>query len=101
MNDLQRLAQAVLREFPDADLKIERNQKSEWLDVEHEGFWVVVEWRPGTGFGVSMNEIAPEDPTKGLFQGPDDVFPDWSRAKDQVLFLLHSSSRSAGKKRSA
>ena len=101
MNDLQRLAQAVLREFPDAELKIERNQKSEWLDVEHEGLWVVVEWRPGTGFGVSMNEIAPDDPTKGLFEGPDDVFPDWSRAKDHVLYLLHSSSRSAEKKRSA
>jgi hypothetical protein len=101
MTDLQRLAQAVLRELPDADLRMERNQTSEWLDIEHEGLWVVVEWRPGTGFGVSLNEIVPGDPTKGLFQGPDDVFSGWSEAKDHVLFLLHSSSRSAKKKRSA
>jgi hypothetical protein len=101
MTDLQRLAQAVLREIPDADLRMERNQKSEWLDIEHEGLWVVVEWRPGTGFGVSLNELAPDDPAKGLFQGPDDVFSDWRRAKDHALFLLHSSSRSAERKRSA
>lgn len=101
MNDLQILAQAVLRELPEAELKMELNPKSGWLDIEHDGAWVVVEWRPGTGFGVSLNEPDPNDPLKHLFEGPDEVFADWSTAKDHVLFLLHSSSQATPQKRSA
>ncbi|MFL6259357.1 MAG: hypothetical protein ACJ76Y_06555 [Thermoanaerobaculia bacterium] len=105
MNDLQRLAQAVLHELPDAELDMELNPELNprfgWLDIEHDGLWVVVEWRSGTGFGVSLNEPDPDDPTKGLFEGPDEVFQDWSTAKDHVLLLLSSSSQSTPQKRSA
>jgi len=101
MNDLEMLAQQVLRELPDAELKMELNPKSGWLDIEHDGAWVVVEWRPGTGFGVSLNEPDPKDPLKHLFEGPDEVFADWSAAKDHVLLLLCSSSQSRPQKRSA
>ena len=101
MNDLQTLAQEVLRELPDAELKMELNPKSGWLDIDHDGFWVVVEWRPGKGFGVSLNEPDPNNPLKHLFEGPDEVFADLSAAKDHVLLLLHSSSQSTPQKRTA
>lgn len=101
MNDLQTLAQEVLRELPDSELKMELNPKSGWLDIDHDGLWVVVEWRPGRGFGVSLNEPDPNDPLKHLFEGPDEIFADWSTAKDHILFLLHSSSQATPQKRSA
>jgi hypothetical protein len=101
MNDLQMLAQAVLHELPDAELDMELNPKSGWLDIEHDGVWVVVEWRSGTGFGVSLNEPDPKDPLKNLFEGPDEILADWSTAKDHVLFLLNASSQSTPQKRSA
>jgi hypothetical protein len=105
MNDLQMLAQAVLRELPDAELDMELspelNPRSGWLDIEHDGLWVVVEWRSGTGFGVSLNEPDPNDPLKNLFSGPDAIFADRSAAKDRVLFLLNSSSQSPPQRRSA
>lgn len=104
MNDLRRLAQAVLYEIPDARLDFdepERSQQAGWLDVRHGDLWVAVEWRPGIGFGVSLNEQDPGNPSKGLFEGPDHVFEDWHQAKDQVLFLLHASGQPAQRRHSA
>jgi hypothetical protein len=103
MNDLRRLAQAVQHEIPDARLDLdepERSQQAGWLDIRHEGLSVAVEWRPGIGFGVSLIEQDPGDPSKGLFEGPDHVFEDWHEAKDQILFLLNASSQPAQRRHS-
>ena len=72
MNDLRRLAQAVLCEIPDARLDLdepERSQQAGWLDVRHGDLWVAVEWRPPIGFGVSLVEQDPGDFAGGAAEG--------------------------------
>lgn len=91
MTELDRLIQAVRSEFPAAKLKIDEsgsNDRVSWLDIAHQGKGIVVEWRRGVGFGISVLPEAPSKPFEGLFQGPDEVFSDWVSAKDHVSFLL-------------
>lgn len=90
MNDFRKLAQAVRSAIPGVEIKLEEPERSGqagWLDIEYDDIEIAVEWRPGIGFGVSRLE-AGDDPTAGLFEGPDNVFRDWSEAKDHILFLL-------------
>jgi len=90
MNDLAKLARAVCRDYPSAEIRLDIPKGSQfpaWLDVEYQGRSVAVEWRPGTGFGVSLLEVS-ADPATGLFQGPDEVFKDWAKAKDHIFDLF-------------
>jgi hypothetical protein len=94
MSDLEKLARAIRRDYPSAEISLDvpmGSQHPTWLDVEYQGRSVTVEWRPGTGFGVSLLPETSSNPTAGLFQGPDEVFEDWTRAKDYVFGLLETT----------
>jgi len=96
MNDIGTLYRALQQEISGADLKLDGplvEGKPNWLDVFYLDKWVVVEWRPGQGFGVSLNQVKKEDPLEGLFAGPDFIFADWAEAKDQILSLLHAEAQ--------
>lgn len=99
MSDIQKLIQAVHRDFPSAELKVDESAGSSqvaWLDIEHQGKRIVVEWRRGKGFGVSVLPERPAHPLEGLFEGPDEVLSDWVSTKDYIHFLLtEPSSRRA------
>lgn len=102
MNDFQKLIQALRQDLPGAELRIEEpehERQSGWLDVEHGGMWVVVEWRSWQGFGVSLQDTS--DPLDGLFQGPDEVYETWIDAKDRILFWLRSSETVEPRRRTA
>lgn len=92
MNDFHTLYQGLIQDLPEAaDVTVDaptRGDQAGWLDVRYEGKWVVVEWRPGMGFGVSLIEEADEDPAAGLFEGPDQIFRSWREAQDHLLSLL-------------
>jgi hypothetical protein len=95
MTELHQLIQAIQSEFPAARLKIDEggsNARVSWLDIEHDGKGIVVEWRRGVGFGISVLPEAPAKPFEGLFQGPDEVFSDWVSAKDHLSLLLGETS---------
>ena len=96
MNDLGTLYRALQQEIPGAELKLDgplAEGKPNWLDVLYLGRWVVVEWRPDQGFGVSLLKQVKEDPLEGLFAGPDFIFADWAEAKDHILSLLHAEAQ--------
>jgi hypothetical protein len=99
MSEIQKLIQAVRRDFPSADLRVDENASNSqvvWLDIEHQGKRIVVEWRRGKGFGVSLLPERPAHSLEGLFEGPDEVFSDVVSAKDYIhLLLTEPSSRRA------
>lgn len=99
MSEIQKLIQAVRHDFLSAELNEDEsasNSQVAWLDIEHQGKRLVVEWRRGRGFGVSVLPERPAHPLEGLFEGPDEVFSDWVSAKDYIhLLLTEPSSRGA------
>jgi len=105
MNELRTLCRVLKRELPEAAvLKLDLPAQSDqggWLDIEYGGKWVVVEWRPGTGFGVSLAEGLEEDPAKGLFEGPDEVLENLEETQQRILSLLHDSTFQARPRRAA
>jgi hypothetical protein len=57
MNEIQELEQQVRGLFPGAETKMDEPDEPPhpwWLDIKHSGKHFTVEWRPGTGFGVSL-----------------------------------------------
>ncbi len=85
MNDVERLRERLGERFPSAGLTIdpaETGSGSWWLDVESEGRFVIVEWRPAGGFGIST-------PTRDDFgAGPDEIFAGEDAAFERVEELL-------------
>ena len=90
MSGLERIATEVHAVLPNvwSELDAAASPKgSSFLTLETEdGFQVVVEWRPGMGFGISAGS---ED---GFGEGPDEVEPEESRATARVLTLVQSRS---------
>jgi len=94
MNDLEKLQEAIRREFPAAAVRIDQKVLGPhfgWLDIEYAGRSLAVEWRAGKGFGVSELAEHPSDPSEGLFEGPDQVFSDLAPARDHVFMLLEDA----------
>lgn len=103
MNDLQALHDALRQDLPGIDLKFDgpaTENRANWLDVEYLGKWVTVEWRPGQGFGVSL-ETPKEHPLEGLFYGPDHIVTDWIEARRLILSLLEVPEAAARPRRVA
>jgi hypothetical protein len=96
MNELHTLHQSLTQELPAAAvLKLDPpagSHQTGWLDIKCFGKWIAVEWKPGTGFGVSSLNRA-GDPAQGLFDGPDEVFEHWSDAQSHILSLLTVESK--------
>lgn len=104
MNDLERLAEALRHELPAARFEVvgstamsNGSRSRAWLDIQHEGRSIAVEWRPGVGFGVSVLPNQEEEPLGGLFEGPDDVFERWHDARTYVISIIKDDVRKVRK----
>ena len=85
MNDIELLSNHLSDRFPDASLKIdpaETASGSWWLDMELKDHAVVVEWKPGTGFGVSTPSV------DDFGAGADELYLDEHSAFERVKELL-------------
>lgn len=85
MNEVEQLRARLGERFPCAALKMdpaETASGSWWLDVEMQGHLVVVEWKPGAGFGIST-------PLAGDYGvGPDEIYPDGDAVFGRLKRLL-------------
>lgn len=89
MNPIERLARTIRAKLPRSKTVLDPGTKPDsswWLDVESDGHALVVEWKPGRGFGVSS-------PSEGYGEGPDEVYPDTGMAADRIIELLHTRGR--------
>jgi DNA-binding transcriptional regulator YiaG len=85
MNEIERLRGRIAKRFPTAHLSVDapgQPSGSWWLDVKLNDHVVVVEWRPGRGFGIST---VSED-AYGV--GPDEIYTDADAAFERVKALL-------------
>jgi hypothetical protein len=95
MTDLQELADLLHASSPKLALTLDCSDEPGaacWLDVSSQDRFVVVEWKPALGFGVSLVDTV-SDPRAGLFEGPDEVLQDIHSTKDRVLELLGLEGR--------
>lgn len=94
MNEIRELTDQLRREIPDLEVTIDAPDSPDtgtcWLDIRRGERAVVVEFRPGQGFGVSRAP-ATDDPLDGLFEGPAVVFRWPAEALRCILELLASS----------
>lgn len=89
MNALECLRERLAARFPDAALVVDRaeTETGSWfLDVTLKGYDLVIEWRPGRGFGLST----PAKDDFGL--GPDEVYEDADTAYERAKALLLSQT---------
>lgn len=103
MNGIQTLIETLQGQDPDLEMELDRPENPNapwWLDIKKGDQWVVVEWRPARGFGVSLLERG-GDPLSGLFSGPDEVFEDMGAAAHHVLELLGIEERETSQQRRA
>ena len=103
MNGIQTLIELLRAQDPGLGLELDRPENPNapwWLDVKRRDQWVVVEWRPARGFGVSLLKRGGV-PLEGLFSGPDEVFEDVEAAGHHVLELLGIEERGASQPRRA
>jgi len=95
MTDIQELADLLHASSPELDRTLDCPGEAGapcWLDVSSQDRFVVVEWKPALGFGVSL--VGTEsDPRVGLFEGPDEVLRDVQSTRDRVLALLGLEGR--------
>lgn len=85
MNSIEKIRSGVLEELPDVAASLDRPRKSSghwWLDLEHEGHRVSVEWRPRKGFGIHCS------PGDRAFGGPEEVLKRVSDVISRVVDLL-------------
>lgn len=88
-NDVERLCERLKERFPDGAysiLKPRLETGSSFLDVTLKGYDLVIEWRPGRGFGLSTP--AADD----FGQGPDEVYADVDAAYARAKALLLSQT---------
>jgi DNA-binding XRE family transcriptional regulator len=86
MNDMEALKDRVASELPGATLVLRapnppRATAAWWLDIDHRGHQVAVEWKPKRGFGLTS-------PAEGFGEGADEVAHDAESAAVRVLQLL-------------
>ena len=89
MNDIERLQDLLAERFPTATVALDPPEKPTgnwWLDVVLDGHHVVVEYRPGRGFGIST----PSVDDYGV--GPDEIYDSTTIAYDRVKELLLSQT---------
>src|SRR4028119_1961716 len=89
-NPLEQIENAVLKRFPKAECVMDpaEGTSSSWfLDVSQGDYSLVVEWHPQRGIGITSN------PEMGYGEGPEEVFQDVSEARERVIELLLSKTR--------
>jgi hypothetical protein len=87
MNDLQYLCELLTARAPEAEIAIDEplTPAGAWFaDVSRHGQRVIVEWRPGRGFGVSQGG-------GGYGEGPDAVVATAREALELVLKLIDAA----------
>lgn len=90
MNEIELLGEQVVDRFKSVDVRFDppSNPNGHWfMDVRLEDKHVVVEWRPGQGFGVS-DITDPDDQVYG--QGPDRTHPDAESALQSIAEMFGS-----------
>lgn len=88
MNEIERIKDGIVKEVPTVTSHIDipaGQGKSYWLDVSHRDRFVVVEWKPNRGFGVS-DISSPEN--VGFGDGVDEVFQSAEDTVKRVVELL-------------
>jgi hypothetical protein len=86
MNEIEKLKAEIARDLPEATATIDAPDDARgswWLDVEHGGRRIAIEWRPRNGFGVSSG-------SGGYGEGPDEVLRTREAAREHVENLLRS-----------
>jgi DNA-binding XRE family transcriptional regulator len=91
MNLIERMRDELAGRFSGRRFEIDAPLKEtgEWiLDVRDEdgSLYMVVQWRPAQGFGVSV--LIPDEMDYGL--GPDEVYTDPKQATERVIHLIES-----------
>lgn len=92
MNPIEKLQADLAKRFPDSEMEIDApdDPLGSWhLDVRPGGDrpWVVIEWKPSLGFGVST----PDGDDFGT--KPDEVLPNARAAYDRSVRLILSGGR--------
>jgi len=92
MNPIETLRDDLATRFPEADVEIDApaDPSGRWhLDARPGGGspWIVVEWSPSLGFGVST----PESDDFGM--RPDKVYPNTKAVYDRVVQLILAGGR--------
>ena len=87
MNPIERLRDDLLKKFPLMDAQIDAPAEATglWqLDLRPGGAspWIVVEWKPDLGFGVST----PREDDYGT--KPDDLYPNATAAYSRAVELI-------------
>jgi len=89
MNEIERLQHEIARRIPDVNMVPGTPPRvrhgPHWLDVRLGERHIVIEWRPGKGFGVS-DETPPSE--GGYGEGPGEVFRYRAAVLDRVAALL-------------
>jgi hypothetical protein len=89
MNDVECLRDRLAARFPEAALAIDKpeTETGGWfLDATLNGYDLVIEWRPGRGFGISTP--SPDD----FGSRPDEVYEDVDAAFARAKALLLSQT---------
>lgn len=90
MNEIQHLRNKLQQRFPAGEFGIDAPDNPVghwWLDASLDGHEVVVEWRPGRGFGLAT-------PTRDDYGvGPDEIYEVQNDAYERVSELLISRAR--------
>src|SRR5438105_3237405 len=89
-NAVERLSQQLVKVLPGLEASLDRPRNPDgtwWLDLDFNNHSAVVEWRPGSGFGVSA-------PAGGEYgQKSDEVHHALEDARDRLIYLLQNRER--------
>jgi hypothetical protein len=86
---IESLAKQLRKRFPNASIEIDRPRARSgvwYLDVVVDDHPVVIEWKEGSGFGVSSS------PTHAYGERADEVYPDEEATYGRIVSLLLSGS---------
>jgi hypothetical protein len=89
---VESLVKQLCSRFPKAKIEVDRprNRRGDWyLDVTYGDHSVVIQWKEGTGFGVSSS------PTHAYGEGPDEVYQGDEATYGRVVSLLLSGGSTA------
>lgn len=86
MNQIEKLQQRIQKKLPDVVIQIDRpaNPEGLWcLDLRKDNQLIVIEWRPGKGFGISAG-------MGGYGEGPDEMHATPAAVEARLNDLLNS-----------